>query len=411
MKKDSGFPEWVCGLDESQRLDEIVRLGAQQMLRTALDAEVGAYMESVRDTVTTDGQAAIVRNGYHQERRIAVGAGMVKVSVPRTRDRSDSGERFVSSIVPKYMRRSLKIDEAIPLLYLRGLSTGDMLPALEKLLGEGVSGVSAPNVTRLKSIWKQEYEEWRKRDLSSKQYCYLWVDGIHSNVRVGDDRLCCLVVIGATSDGHKELVAVESGYRESKESWAAVLRDLKRRGMNCPFLVIGDGALGFWAGVKGVFPKAKWQRCWVHKTANILDALPKSAQPRAKRMIHDIYLAETKKKALAAYDVFVTEFEAKYPKAVECLTKDKEHLFTFFDFPAEHWQHIRSTNVIESTFATVRLRTKATRGHGTIETTLLMIYKLLEQAAMRWRRLRGYQLVFRVMQGEKFEDGVLKEAA
>jgi transposase-like protein len=393
------------------QLDEVVRVGAQQMLRAALEAEVNAYLASVRSLRTAEGHPGIVRNGYHRTRKVAVGAGMVKAEVPRTRNRSGNDERFVSSIVPRYMRRSLKIDEAIPLLYLRGLSTGDMLPAMEKLLGEGVSGLSPSNVTRLKSCWKQEYEQWCKRDLSGKRYCYLWVDGIHTNVRVGDDRLCCLVVIAATEDGRKELVAVESGYRESKESWAAVLRDLKRRGLDSASLIIGDGALGIWAAVRAVFPEAKWQRCWVHKTANVLDKLPNSVQPRAKRMIHDIYLAETAKKALVAYGVFVDEFGAKYPKAVQCLTKDRDHLFTFYDFPAEHWQHIRSTNVIESTFATVRLRTRTTRGHGTIETTLQMIYKLLEQASMRWRRLRGYQLVFRVMNGEKFTDGVLVRKA
>jgi putative transposase len=397
---------------EILELDEIVRLGAHQIIKMALESEIQAYIKDRRHMRLRSGRRAFTRNGYKKERPITVGAGVVPVKMPRSRGPKGTKDRFISSIVPPYMRRSLKIDEAIPLLYLRGLSNGDFIPCLRKLLGDGVRGLSPANITRLKSVWRKEYDVWRKQDLSDKEYVYVWVDGIHSHVSMGDGNLCTLVAIGARPDGRKELIAVAGGYRESHESWAALLRDLKARGLGCPRLFIGDGALGFWKAAREVYPNAKWQRCWVHKTANILDKLPKSVQSQAKTMIHDIYLAPTKKKAEKAYNDFITFCNGRYPKAIECLEKDKGHLFSFYSFPAEHWKHIRSTNVIESPFATVRLRTKKTRGQGTHTTVLLMVYKLLEQTSLRWQRLNGRNLLLKVFNNVEFTDGVeLKDAA
>lgn len=393
-------------------LDEIARQGAQTMLRMALSAEIDAYISSVEGTVLPDGRPAIVRNGTHRPRFVSVGCGQIEAVVPRTRDRrTGSNDNFVSSIIPPYMRRSPKIDEVIPLLYLRGLSTGDIYPALSELLGSTVSGLSAANVSRLKSSWEKEYTLWQKRSLKDKKYCYIWADGIHFNVRFGDNRLCVLVIIGATEKGKKELIAVESGYRESKESWLYLLNNLKARGLTGPVLGIGDGALGFWAALAEAYPDCKWQRCWVHKTANVLDKLPKQLQGKAKGMLHDIYLSESRKSADKAFDIFIRTFEGKYPKATECLEKDREHLLAFYNFPSHHWKHIRSTNTIESPFATVRLRTNKTRGQGTEKTTHMMIFKLLEQASLRWHKLAGSNIIPMVLAGAIFEDGELKKAA
>lgn len=408
MRENTFFDNAVL---ETLPLDEIARLGAQSMLKAALSAELDAFMSSMGDCRLSDGRPAVVRNGYHRSRSVTVGSGSVEVAVPRTRRRDGGNDNFISSIIPPYMRRSPKIDEVVPLLYLRGLSTGDIYPALQRLLGEEVSGLSPANVTRLKASWQREYQQWQKRDLSSKRYCYIWVDGIHFNVRFSDNRLCVLVVIGATAEGKKELIAVASGYRESSESWGYILRDLKRRGLSAPRLAIGDGALGFWKILPDVFPKCDAQRCWVHKTANVLDKMPKKIQGKAKSMIHDIYKAETKKDADGAFDTFIETFEAKYPSATQCLRKDREKLLAFYKFPAHHWKHIRSTNAIESPFATVRLRTKKTRGQGTESTTHMMVFKLLEQASRRWQRLAGSNMIPLVLSGQVFEDGELKKAA
>ncbi len=391
-------------------LDEIARIGAQQMLRLALEAEIAAFLEAMQHRKLEDGRAAIVRNGTHKPRNITVGSGTITISVPRTRSR-DGGENYKSIILPPYMRRSPKIDEVVPLLYLRGLSNGDIYPALSKLLGNEVSGLSSANITRLKANWQQQYEQWRKRDLSTKKYCYIWVDGIHFNVRFGDNRLCVLVIIGATKKGQKELIAVESGYRESAESWRFLLRQLKQRGLKSPCLAIGDGALGFWIALREVYPECKEQRCWVHKTANVLDKLPKHLQKQAKRDLYEIYNADTKERADKAFDAFIRNYQNKYPKAVDCLVKDRESLLSFYDFPAVHWQHIRSTNPIESAFATVRLRSDKTRGHGTETTTLMMVYKLIEQASNRWQKLRGSNMIELVITGHKFINGELQIAA
>lgn len=406
MLKNSKSTLSVTALKEKElSLDEVALVGAQEMIRIALEAELNAHFAGLSHIKTGDGRPALVRNGYNPTRDITIGQGQISVGVPRTRKRTESVENYSSAIVPKYMRRSLKIDEAIPLLYLKGISTGNMYCALEKLLGDKVSGLSASNVTRLKKCWKEEYDLWRKRDLSDKKYCYLWVDGVHTNVRFSDNRLCNLVVIGATEGGEKELVAVESGYRESKESWLTLLRKLRNRGMTSPKLAIGDGAMGFWQAVKEIFPETKHQRCWVHKVRNVLDKMPKSVQAKAKDMLNEIQMAKTRKDAEKAFDEFIEVFGDKYYKAVKCLKKDRKELLAFYDYPAKHWKHIRTTNPIESTFATVRLRTKSTRGHGTEETTFMMVYKLLEQASKRWQKMWGYKLIPLVLNDVIFVDG------
>ncbi len=390
---------------ESLEMDEIVRIGAKQMLKAALDVEIMDYLERMKSNRAGSGKAAIVRNGHHVEREILVGAGKISVKVPRTRNRNGESENFVSGLVPRYRRRSVTIDEAIPLLYLKGISGNDMSPVLEKLFGNGISGLSPANITRLKSIWADEYNAWKTRDLSGKRYCYIWVDGIHFNLRHDNERLCTLVVIGATEDGEKELIAVAGGYRESAESWGCLLRELRVRNLMPPMLAIGDGNLGFWSANRDIYPETKEQRCWVHKTVNILDKLPKSVQKQAKPMIHEIYMSPSKDKANEAFDRFISVFESKYPKAVECLVKDRGNLLNFYDFPAEHWKHIRTTNAIESTFATVRLRTDKTRGQGTMSTTLFMVFKLIDAASKGWLRLSGHKQIVKVLNNIKFVDG------
>lgn len=394
----------------SNEIDEIVRKAAQKMIAKAVEFELADFMSRNKHQTTSEGKSAVVRNGYHNERHVTVNAGTVKVKVPRTRNRT-GGDNFHSSIVPRYFRRSLTIDSAVPLLYLKGISTNDMESSLRSLLGNAVEGLSASNVTRLKSIWMDEFREWSLNDLSSKNYCYVWVDGIHFNLRVEEERLCILVMLGVKEDGTKELIAVDSGYRESKDSWSCFLRSLKCRGLKSPKLFIGDGALGFWSAVKDVYPESRSQRCWVHKTANILDKMPKKVQPKAKGMIHEMYMSPTKKDAIKAYDLFINTFESKYPGAVKCLIKNKEELFTFYDFPAEHWIHIRTTNAIESTFATVRLRTAKTRGQGNAKMTLAMVFKLMMEAQKRYMKLKGYKLIHKVMHNVIFKDGEIQEKA
>lgn len=393
-------------------IEETVRLGAQELIRRALEYEMEIYMEKVAPRRLEDGRSEVVRNGYHREREVLYSGGSVSVTVPRSRNRRGVEENFGSGIVRAYRRRTLELDEAIPLLYLKGISTGDMWPALQKLLGETVAGLSASTVSRLKRRWEAEHQQWSKRDLSAKRYCYCWVDGIHVNVRFSDRRLCVLVVVGTDEDGNKELLGVYSGYRESGDSWKEVLRDLKQRGMNCPSLFIGDGALGFWQAAREVYPKARWQRCWVHKTRNILGKLPKALHGKAKGMLHQVYLAENHKAARRAAQRFCSMFGDKYPKATKCLSQDLESLLAFYDFPAAHWQHIRSTNAIESIFATVRLRTDKTRGQGSESSTLAMVFKLAEAAVKRVRRLRGYKQIPKVLDGVVFVNGVqMKKAA
>jgi putative transposase len=393
-------------------LDELAREGARRMIAAALRAEADEYVAAFEDERDEHGRRLVVRNGRGQERRVTVGSGTLPIRAPRVEDRRvdpGTGEklRFGSRILPRYARRSPKVADVLPILYLRGLSTGDFRPALEGLLGEDASGLSPSTISRLTSEWQAEHEAFRTRRLGFARYAYLFVDGVHVSIRLGeDDRLCLLVVIGVREDGEKELLAVEDGYRESAESWATVLRDLKDRGLNEPKLVVGDGALGSWAALRDVFPSAREQRCWVHKTANVLDAMPKRVQPRAKAMLHEIVEAPTRADARQALEAFRREWEAKYPKAWAKLDKDRNVLLTFYEFPAEHWRHLRTTNPIESSFATVKLRTRVTKGAGSKAAALAMAYKLLDAASERWRRFNGHELVADVLAGAQFKDGI-----
>jgi len=368
-------------------LDEIARAGARRMLSVALRTEADDYVERHRGARDQQGHALVVRNGQAQPRKLTLGAGTVELSAPRVddrrRDENGRRRRFTSQILPPYMRRSPKVAEVLPILYLRGLSTGDFRPALGGLLGEDAGGLSPTNIARLTACWENEYAAFRRRDLSGCEYVYVWVDGVHFNIRLEDDRLCTLVMIGARPDGEKELLAVEDGYRESAESWKTLLRDLKRRGMAAPVLAVGDGALGFWSAVREVWPETREQACWCHKLVNVLDKLPQRLQPRAKRALHEMMYAERRSDCEAAKVRFEAEYQAKYPRAVDSLTAHWERLVSFFDFPAEHWKHLRTTNVIESPFATVRLRERATRGAGSRTKGLLMAFKLLDMAQQR----------------------------
>ena len=403
MQQDTQVREGKQG--ETLEIEQIMQVGARKMLKHALEVEIQQYLADQASAHTPAGQAAVVRNGYHRARTVLTAYGPVEVQVPRSRSRQAGVPAFISALIPPYMRKTVALEEALPLFYLAGLSNGDFLPCFEQLFGPQTAGVSSASITRLKYAWSRELDHWRQRDLHEARYCYLWVDGIYFTLRLAEGRLCVLVVLGARTDGHKELVAVAGGHRESTESWAALLRDLQQRGMPTPRLCIGDGHLGFWKAVSEIYPEAAQQRCWVHKTANILDKLPQSVQPQAKTLIHDMYQAETEQQARTSFHAFITRYGEKYPQAVQCLRKDEDTLFTFYQFPAPHWQHIRTTNVIESTFATVRLRTQKTRGHGTVEMTLAMVFKLMERAAQRWRRLRGYKLIRLVVQGATFKNG------
>ncbi len=401
--------------EELLPLDQIAREGARRMLIEALKAEADDYVERHRDERDEHGRALVVRNGLAQARKLTLGAGTVELKAPRIddrrRDEQGGRRRFTSRILPPYMRRSPKVAEVLPLLYLRGLSTGDFRPALEGLLGADAAGLSPTNIARLTAGWEQEYGAFRQRELAGREYVYVWVDGVHFNIRLEDDRLCTLVMIGARPDGAKELLAVEDGYRESAESWKALLRELKRRGMAAPVVAVGDGALGFWAAAREVWPETRAQGCWCHKLVNVLDKLPQRLQSRAKRALHEMMYAECRADCEAARARFEAEYQSKYSKAVESLTANWERLVTFFDFPAAHWKHLRTTNVIESPFATVRLRERATRGAGSRTKGLLMAFKLLEMAQLRWRHLDGAQLLPRVREGVKFADGVQLDPA
>jgi putative transposase len=389
----------------TQSLDELAREGAQRMIAAALEAEVAQYVESLRHLRDEDGHALVVRNGKsHHERTVHMGAGSVKVQAPRVDDRRPE-HTFTSKILPPYMRRSPRLEEAVPVLYLQGLSTGDFSEALQALLGSEASGFSATTVTRLLKVWQEEYSVWRKRSLAGKEYVYVWADGVYFNVRLEEDRLACLVIVGVLPNGRKEVIALEDGYRESTESWASVLRDLKRRGMVAPLLAIGDGNLGFWAALRDVYPETEEQRCWKHKLANVLDKLPKRLQAKAKEQLHEIMYAPDRASALEEIAVFGKEYSARYPKAVETLRKDQEQMLTFFDFPAEHWPHLRTTNPIESTFATVKARTKQTKGAGSRKAGLAMAWKLLMAAQQRWRRVNAPHLVALVKAAVAFPDG------
>ena len=386
-------------------LTELLRNGARELIAQAVEAELQVLLEQHAEHRLPDGRKAVVRNGYLPERTVQTGIGDVEIKVPKVRDRSGSGVRFNSTLLPPYLKRARSIEELLPWLYLKGVSTGDYQDALSALLGDQAKGLSANTISRLKQHWIDEHRSWCQRDLSQKRYVYWWADGIYSNVRM-DNRLCLLVIIGVTEHGHKELVAVEDGFRESEDSWSELLLGLRERGLTTsPKLAVGDGALGFWKALAKCYPDTRHQRCWVHKTANIMSALPKSVQPKVKAALHDIWMAETQDDAHKAFDRALVRFESKYPGAMERLRKDREELLAFYDFPAEHWVHIRTTNPIESTFATVRLRTKRARNCGSRETTLAMVYKLLESAQKNWKRIKGFNLLTLVVNNVTFKDG------
>ncbi len=394
-------------------LDEIVLEGARRMLAAALEAEVDVYCEARVARRGARGHRLVVRNGHAETRTITTAAGRIEIRQPRVNDQrvdETTGERcrFSSSIIPPWCRKSPKVSEVLPLLYLHGMSTGDFAPALEGFFG-ATAGLSASVITRLTTQWQAEQRAFAERSLADRDYVYVWADGVHFNVRLEEDRLCALVLVGVRGDGTKELVAIIDGYRESTESWADLLRDLKRRGMRAPMLAVGDGALGLWAALREVFPETRAQRCWVHKVANVLNALPKSAHPAARKALAEIRDAEDRERALTAIDVFAGQFAAKFGKAVAKIVDDTEALLAFYDFPAEHWIHLKTTNPIESTFATVRLRTRVTKGAGSRAAGLAMAFKLLEAAEQRWRAVNGPHLVALVRAGARFEKGVLIE--
>lgn len=395
-------------------LTEILRDGARRLLVDAIQAEVAAWIDARAHLRDQDGRRQVVRNGHLPERTIQTGIGPVEVQQPRVRDRrpADQREAFTSAILPPYLRKTKSLEGLIPWLYLKGVSTGDFSDALQAILGPDAPGLSATTVTRLKAAWEVEHEAWSKRSLAGKHYVYVWADGVHFNIRLEGGRQCILVLMGATAEGKKELIALADGYRESEQSWKELLLDVKARGLEIePSLAIGDGALGFWKAMRQVWDMTREQRCWVHKTANVLDKLPKGAQPKAKAALHDIYGAATRAEAEKAFDLFVKTYQAKYPKATECLVKDREVLLTFYDFPAEHWVHIRTTNPIESVFSTVRLRHDKTKGNGSRVACLTMVFKLMESASKGWRSLNGSPLLAEIVRGVVFIDGIKEKPA
>jgi putative transposase len=389
-------------------LDEIARQGAKRLLAEALQQEVTEYVHRHRELHDESGNRLVVRNGKSKPRRITMGSGTVELQAPRVNDRR-SGQKFNSKILPPYLRRSPKVESLLPVLYLKGLSTKDFKTALTDILGEGAQGLSSSSISALKRSWEREYEEWRKKPICD-EYVYLWADGVNVSVRLGEDKkVCLLVIIGVSKSGEKHLLSVESGYRESKDSWKSVLNDLRARGLNSPLLAAGDGALGFWAALREAdgFQDVKEQRCWVHKIANVLDKLPKRIQPRAKKILHDMMKAESEGDAEKEKTKFLNEFDAKYPKATECLKKDWSELTNFFSFPAQHWQHIRTTNPIESSFATVKLRTRVTKGAGSTTAAATMAFKLLCEAEKTWRRIRGWREIENLLNGVAYKNGVV----
>jgi len=391
-------------------ITDILRNGARKLLAEALEAEIESFLSQSADLRDDQGLMRVTRNGYLPERKIQTGIGPVPVRVPRVRDHRPEDElgriRFNSSILPPYLRKTKSMEELIPWLYLKGISTGDFSEALAALVGKDAPGLSASTISRLKIIWQEDLEQWKKRDLSNKRFVYIWADGIYCNVRM-EEKQCLLVIIGATKEGKKELLALESGFRESELSWTEVLLDMKRSGLQKgPELAVGDGALGFWKALAKVYNNTRWQRCWVHKTANVVNKLPKSIQAKAKEKLHMIWMAPEKNEAEKHFDDFIKIYEAKYPKATECLEKDRDVLLTFYDFPAEHWRHIRTTNPIESTFATVRLRTAKVRGCFSSTTIVTMAFKLCQSAQKRWQRLHHSERLAEVIEGFKFVNGI-----
>ena len=390
----------------SDPLTALLRNGARKLLQTAVEAELETFLAGFADSRTPDGRAAVVRNGHHPERAVQTGIGPLTVQIPKVRSKTGEPVTFRSALVPPYVRKAKSLEAAVPWLYLKGISTGEMGAALKGLLGPDATGFSAKTVARLKTQWAADYDDWRKMDLSRDDWVYIWADGIYSGLRGTDDRLCALVVIGVTARGEKHFLAIEDGVRESTQSWREVLLTLKGRGLGAPKLAIGDGAMGFWSALEELSPATLQQRCWMHKTGNVLNYLPKLSQPKAKKMLHDIWQAETRQDATKAFGLFVETYEAKYPKATDCLTKDRTELLTFFDFPAQHWQSIRTSNPIESAFATIRHRTKRTKGCLTRDGMLHMMFKLGQCAERSWRKLRGFAHLADVIQGVDFINGI-----
>jgi transposase-like protein len=389
----------------SDPLTTLIRAGAQKLIAQAVEAEVAELMAMYVDQQDETGRALVVRSGHQPARDIQTGIGPVTVQVPKVRSRKGEPVTFRSALVPPYVRKTRSLEAALPWLYLKGISTGEMQKALEVLVGPEAKGLSASTVARLKHTWRAEYDTWRQRRID-EQWVYIWVDGIYSGLRAEHQRLCALVVIGVNSQGDKQFLAIEDGVRESTQSWRELLLNLKARGLNAPALAIGDGAMGFWGALEEIYPSTRQQRCWCHKTSNVLNALPTSMQPKAKQALHDIWLAETKAKAEEAFDLFLATYEPKYPKATGCLQKDREELLTFFEFPAQHWQSLRTTNPIESTFGTIRHRTTRTKGCLTRNGMLHMMFKLGQCAEKTWRRLRGFRQLAQVIEGVQFHDGI-----
>lgn len=387
-------------------LTELLRQGAHQLIQQAVEAELSEFMEQFKDQMLEDGRAAVVRNGFHPERDLQTGIGPVKVKIPKVRAKDGEPVTFRSALVPPYVRKTRSLEAALPWLYLKGVSSGEMEAALEVLVGPDAKGLSASTVSRLKQTWAKEYQEWRGSRLDKDRWVYIWADGIYSGLRAEDARLCALVIVGVNDRGEKRFLAIEDGVRESTQSWREVLLQLKQRGMNAPRLAIGDGAMGFWAALEEVFGTTRQQRCWMHKTMNVLNCVPKSVQSKVKQALHEIWQAETKEDAEKAFDLFIETFEPKYPKAALCLQKDREELMAFYDFPAQHWQSLRTTNPIESTFATIRHRTKRSKGCLTRDGMLHMMYKLGMCAQKNWRRQRGFDYLAKVITGVKFKDGI-----
>jgi transposase-like protein len=410
MQEHTAIPFPHPQLTAADPLTAVLRQGAQRLLAQAIEVEIAVLLAQYADRHDAQGRQAVVRNGYLPEREVQTGIGAVRVKVPRVRDRSGTGIQFHSALLPPYIRRSKSLEALLPWLYLKGVSTGDFSEALQALLGPEAPGLSPATISRLKQSWQEELSQWQRRELSGKRYVYFWVDGVYFETRLEDARHCILVIIGADATGQKELVGLWDGYRESEQSWKDLLLDLKSRGLeHGPALAIGDGALGFWKALRQVYGQTRWQRCWVHKTANVLDKLPKDLQPQAKQRLQAIWMAPDRQRAEMAFDLFIAAYEGKYPKAAECLAQDREVLLAFYDFPAEHWGHIRTTNPIESTFATVRARTDKTRGCLSRVTMLAMVFKLYQSAAKRWHRLRAAHYLPEVMHGIVFKDGLRVE--
>lgn len=418
MSKSSVVPFELASEFSPDPLTEVIQAGARELLATAVLAEVSGFIAEHADLLDEDGRQRLVRHGFLPEREVMTGIGKVPVQVPRVRDRGTNEDgskiKFRSSLVPPYLRKAKSVEELLPWLYLKGISTGDFSEALAALLGPDAEGLSASTITRLKASWWEEYETWRKRDLSGKRYVYIWADGVYFTPRLDGDRQCMLVIIGADAYGEKDVLAIMDGFRENADSWRDLLRSLRKRGLTqAPELAIGDGALGFWTALRDVYPTTREQRCWVHKTANVTGAMPKSLREKAKADLQDIWMAETKKEATAAFDLFLETYGVKYERAVAKLVKERDELLAFYDFPAEHWKHIRTTNPIESVFATVRNRTRKTKGCLNRKTALAMVFRLMMSAKRKWRRISGPNRLPEVIKGVEFRDGIkqLNQAA